>query len=358
MIIPEILEQRFLGSSVQAWLVAGGTSVVVAAIGLLLRHVLVSRLGALAERTTNKVDDLVVELIRQTRTWVIVAFALFAGTAQVAWRYSSIVGHASRLVLLWQIAVWGVAAVSFWVSQQLEHRTGTHERTSIAMISAVGVGAKVLVWILISLTALSIFGVNVATLVTGLGVSGIAVALAVQNILGDLLAALSIVFDKPFDVGDTIGVDSITGVVEHIGLKTTRLRSQSGEQIVIGNADLLKSRIRNFRRMYQRRVVLNLDMPFDTPPEVLARIPSMLEGIVGAQQPVKFDRSHVANFTESAVRIETVYFVLDADYKIYMNVQQAINLEIIRRFNTEQLRFALPSRTVYHEGAPPKTQLD
>jgi small-conductance mechanosensitive channel len=195
-----------------------------------------------------------------------------------------------------------------------------------------------------------VFGIAITPLITGLGVSGIAVALAVQNILGDLLAALAIVFDKPFDVGDTIGVDNITGTVEHIGLKTTRIRSVSGEQIIIGNGDLLKSRLRNFRRMYQRRVLFNLDVPYDTPTEVLATLPKIVEEIVMAQSPVKFDRSHVASFGESAIRIETVYFVLDPDYKKYMEVQQAINLEVLRRFATKNVKFAFPSRTVYHEG--------
>jgi small-conductance mechanosensitive channel len=162
------------------------------------------------------------------------------------------------------------------------------------------------------------------------------------------------VFDKPFDVGDTIGVDQITGTVEHIGLKTTRIRSITGEQIIIGNGDLLKSRLRNYRRMYQRRVAFNLDVTFDTPPEVLAKLPGMLERIVSAQSPVKFDRSHVSTFSDSAVRVETVYYVLDADYKKYMDVQQAINLEILSRFAAERVRFAFPTRTVYVEdGAGP-----
>jgi small-conductance mechanosensitive channel len=138
--------------------------------------------------------------------------------------------------------------------------------------------------------------------------------------------------------------------VEHIGLKTTRLRSLSGEQIIIGNGDLLKSRLRNYRRMYQRRVLFNLDVPYDTPTETLAKLPAIVEQIVTAQSPVKFDRSHVASFGDSAIRIETVYFVLDPDYKKYMDIQQAINLEVLRRFATEQVKFAFPSRTVYHEG--------
>jgi small-conductance mechanosensitive channel len=233
----------------------------------------------------------------------------------------------------------------------MQNRAATNDRASVAMITAVGVGAKVFLWILVIITALkSVFGIEITALITGLGVGGIAVALAVQNILGDLLAALAIVFDKPFDVGDSIGVDQVNGTVEHIGLKTTRIRSVTGEQIIIGNGDLLKSRLRNFRRMYQRRALFNVDVPFDTPPDVLASLPARIESIVAAQKKVKFDRSHVASFGESAVRIETVYYVLDPDYKVYMDVQQAINLEIFRRFAGDKVRFAMPSRTVYHEG--------
>ncbi|HEY9226871.1 MAG TPA: mechanosensitive ion channel family protein, partial [Gemmatimonadaceae bacterium] len=219
------------------------------------------------------------------------------------------------------------------------------------MIRAVGVGAKVFLWILVVITALkTVFGIEITALITGLGVGGIAIALAVQNILGDLLAALAIVFDKPFDVGDTIAVDQLVGTVEHIGLKTTRIRSINGEQVVLGNGDLLKSRLRNFRRMAERRSLFTLDVPYDTPVDVLARLPKIIEQIITAQKKVRFERSHLATFTESAIRIESVYFILDPDYKLFMDTQQAINLEILRRFEAEDVRFAFPSRTVYHEG--------
>lgn len=347
------LNELFLGNSVKAWLYAAATAGGTLLVALIVRSVLVSRLGKLAARTTNNIDDMIVAMLKQTRTWVLVAASILAALAPLEFptRVGTIISPAFKLVILWQITLWLVSGVSFWIQHHLEHRTGTHDRTSVAMITAMGVGAKALIWILMFLMALrSVFGLEITPLITGLGVSGIAVALAVQNILGDLLAALAIVFDKPFDVGDSIGVDNINGTVEHIGLKTTRIRSQTGEQIIIGNGDLLKSRLRNYRRMQQRRALFNLDVPFDSPPDVLARIPKMLEEIVVAQKPVRFDRSHVASFTESAIRIETVYFVLDPEYKLYMDIQQAINLEILRRFNTEQLKFALPSRTVYHEG--------
>ena len=348
-----ILERQFLHNPLQVWLTAGITTAVIIVLGLLLRRLLASRLGTIAARTTNQLDDMVVELIRDTRAWIIIALALFAGLSQLAMpdREAKYLESIAKLVLLWQAAVWGGSAITFWLKHYLTHRTTTQDRASIAMVNTIGIGAKVLLWVLIALTALkSVFGVEITAWITGLGVTGIAVALAVQNILGDLLAALSIVFDKPFDVGDTIGVDTIIGTVEHIGLKTTRLRSISGEQIIVGNADLLKSRLRNYRRMYQRRAVFNLDVTFDTQPAILERLPGIVEEIITAQTPVKFDRCHVASFGESAIRLEAVYFVLDPDYRKYMDIQQAINLEILRRFAAERVSFAFPSRTVYHEG--------
>jgi small-conductance mechanosensitive channel len=352
--IADILHRQFLGNPFEAWLTAALTTAIVFVVLLIVRRLLVSRLGTLAARTTNQIDDMIVALIGETRASMLLGLAGYVGLSPLRLppRVEVYLPPAAKLLLLWQAAIWGVGAIAFWVKHHLEHRTGTADRAGIAMIRAMGVGGKVVLWILVAITALkSVFEIEITPLITGLGVSGIAVALAVQNILGDLLAALAIVFDKPFDVGDTIGVDSITGTVEHIGLKTTRIRSVTGEQIIIGNGDLLKSRLRNFRRMYQRRVLFNLDVPFDTPPDALARLPRMIEQIVSAQTPVKFDRCHVASFSDSAIRIETVYYVLDPDYKKYMDVQQAINLDVLRQFAAARVKFALPSRTVYHEGS-------
>ena len=350
----DVLHRTFLNNSVATWLAAAITAAVVLLVPLVLRHLLVSRLRVVAARTVNQVDDMALSLLTETRTWVLVAVAILAGLGTLALpaRAHAVIAPASKLVILWQLALWGAEGVGFWVKHHLTSRTGTSDRASIAMISAMGVGAKVLLWVLIFLTALkSVFGVEITALITGLGVSGIAVALAVQNILGDLLAALAIVFDKPFDVGDAIGVDDISGTVERIGLKTTHIRSTNGEQIIIGNGDLLKSRLHNYRRMSQRRVLFDLDVTYDTPNEVLKRLPSVIEEIVSAQPKVRFDRAHVASFGESAIRIEVVYYLLDPDYKLYMDNQQVIYLEVLRRFGAMQVKFAFPSRTLYHEGS-------
>src|SRR5579872_1809953 len=278
----DFLHRQFFNNSVQTWLGAGLAAAVALIIGLIARRLLVSRLAVLAKRTSGHIDDMLVELIAGTRTWVLVALAILIGAAQLVLppRIERFIDPVWRLVLLWQAAIWGVCAIRFWAQLHLERRTTSQERTSVAMINAMAVGAKVALLVLIALTAMkSVFGVEITALITGLGVGGIAIALAVQNILGDILAALAIVFDKPFDVGDSIGVDNVSGTVEHIGLKTTHIRSVSGEQIIIGNGDLLKSRLRNFRRMTQRRVAFNLDVTYDTPGPPLARLPAMVEQI-------------------------------------------------------------------------------
>ena len=346
MIVPQVLEQRYYGNSLESWLTATAIAATLFLVLLVGRRLVVARLGAVAARTTNKIDDVIVELIARTRSYVLLFVAVAVASRGLTLPAFVWLIDLTKLVLLLQAALWGIAAVNFWVKSYLARPLTTEDRAGIAMIRTLGVGAKVIVWLMIGFSGLKTVGIDITPLITGLGISGIAIALAVQNILGDLFAALAIVFDKPFDVGDTIIVDQITGTVEHIGLKTTRLRSIGGEQIVVGNADLLKSRLRNMKRMYQRRVAFTLDLVYDTPPEVLARVPSMLKEIVTAQSPVKFDRSHVAGFTESAVRVETVYFVLDPDFNRHMDVQQTILLDVLKRFKAERIQFAFPTHTV------------
>jgi small-conductance mechanosensitive channel len=192
-----------------------------------------------------------------------------------------------------------------------------------------------------------VLDVNITTLIAGLGVGGIAVALAVQSILSDLFASLSILLDKPFAVGHFIVVDSIAGTVAHVGLKTTRVRSLSGEEIVLSNTDLLKSRIHNYKRLFERRVLFGFGVTYNTGYDALAAIPSVVREIVQSIPKTRFDRAHFKDYGDSSLNFEVVYFVLDSDYNVYMDVQQAINLEIYRRFEQARIEFAFPTRTLY-----------
>jgi small-conductance mechanosensitive channel len=246
---------------------------------------------------------------------------------------------------LLQAGVWGNGIIGFAAGHYVRHKAAGDIGAS-ATIRAVGYAARFVLWMLLVVTALQNFGINVTALVTGLGIGGIAIALAVQNILGDLFAALAIVLDKPFVVGDSIQVDTITGTIEHVGLKTTRIRSVGGEQIIISNADLLRSRVRNYKRMEQRRAVFNLDVAFDTPADKVAAIPAMVRKAVDAHPLARFDRSHVLTIEPSGLRVETVYVVLDADFNTYADIQHAINLEIVRGFQRDQIQFGFGTRLV------------
>jgi small-conductance mechanosensitive channel len=202
-------------------------------------------------------------------------------------------------------------------------------------------------WVVVLLLGLDNLGIDVTALVAGLGVTGIAVALAVQNILGDLFASLSIVLDKPFVIGDFLAVGDMMGSVEYVGLKTTRLRSLSGEQLVFSNSDLLGSRIRNFGRMAERRALFTIGVTYQTPREKLERIPQMIREAVEAQPQTRFDRSHFARYGDSAITFETVYYVTVPEYPVYMDIQQAINLRIHEAFEREGIEFAYPTQTVF-----------
>jgi small-conductance mechanosensitive channel len=253
------------------------------------------------------------------------------------------------LVVLLQAARWATGVIAFYVSRHVERRRGTADAANIWATRMLGYAANVAVWTIILVAVLDNLGFDVTTLVTGLGIGGIAIALAVQNILGDIFAALAIVLDKPFVVGDFIVIDSFSGTVEQIGLKTTRLRSLSGEQIIFANSELLKGRIRNYKRLYERRNVFTTDVPRETPTDVVARIPRMLREIVEAQRPVRFDRSHFSAFTDSGLRFETVYFVLDPDYNKHMDIQQAIFVTVLDRFRHDGIDLALPTRVIVHK---------
>jgi small-conductance mechanosensitive channel len=206
---------------------------------------------------------------------------------------------------------------------------------------------KVCLWSFGLLFILSNLGVNITSLIAGLGSGGIAVALAMQNILGDLFSYFAIYFDKPFVKGDFIIIGPQLGVVDKIGIKTTRIRALQGEEIIISNSELTSSRIQNFKKMEERRVVFSFRVFYKTPLEKLEKIPQYVRDIVSAQEQVRFDRAHLAAFGESAYVFEIVYYVQSGDYNEYMDIHQNIHFQIIAVFERENIDFAYPTQKVY-----------
>ncbi len=342
------LDIIFLGSTVEQWLIALAVAVGIYVVLRVVRSVLVLRLGALAQRTATRLDDTVVTLISRTH-----GSFLFAITAWMGSQFLDAATDAQPtlhvvvlLASVLQAARWGNTLIKTGVEWQVGRLKLQHPAQATT-VQAVIFLVRVAFFSVLLLVALDNLGINVSALVTSLGIGGIAIALAVQNVLGDLFASLSIVLDQPFVVGDFIVTGEHMGTVEHIGLKTTRVRSLSGEQLVFANSDLLKSRIHNYKRMDERRILFGIGVIYETPPDKLAGISAMLEEIVSAQPDVRFDRAHFKGFGDSSLDFEIVYYVLSPDYNKYMDVQQAINLEIFRRFTDAGLSFAYPTRTVY-----------
>lgn len=341
-------EEIYLGNTVQNWLIAFCILVVVFTILKIVQRVIIRKLERLAATTDNQVDDWIVSMLKQTKFLILLVASAWAASHAIILKpgIAALWQKAMILVLILQGGLWASAGITFGLNRTIARRMD-QDASSATTVSLLGFVARLILWVIVLLLVLDNLGVNITGLVAGLGIGGIAVALAVQNILGDLLASLSIVLDKPFVVGDTIVVDHLTGTIEHIGLKTTRLRSIDGEELIFANNDLLKSRIHNYKRMQERRVVLNLGITYQTPLEKLTRVNEIVKAVSEAQPQVRFDRVHFKQYGDSALNYEVVYFVTTPDYKIYMDVRQAINLEIFRRFQEEDIEFAYPTQTVF-----------
>ncbi len=344
-----LLTETFYGNPLWRWL-AGLVAVVITYAALrLLKYLVATRLAQLAKRTATDIDDFAAELLEQrTKAVFLVVLAVSAGAMVVILPTSAarIVRAVVLIALSVQGALWASGAISYWISRAAKQRAA-QDPDSLSAYGAISFLARVVLWVLVGLLILRNLGIDITALVAGLGVGGIAVALAVQNILGDLFASMSIVLDKPFVIGDFIIVDNYLGTVEYIGLKTTRIRSLSGEQIVFSNTDLLGSRVRNYKRMYERRVLFSLGVTYQTPYEKLAAIPAMIRETIESLEDTRFDRAHFQKYGDFALIYEIVYFVRLPDYNVYMDRQQAINLAIFKRFTEEGIEFAYPTQTLY-----------
>jgi small-conductance mechanosensitive channel len=343
----------FYGNTVAAWTIAAAVLVLVFGVLMVVRRVAVGQMTSLARRTDAAFIDIAAAAVADTRIWFLLLLAIRAGTLALRLPTRVLnIEHAVMVVgFLVQLAIWGNAALRKWLDGY-SAKNITTDAAAVTTMRAVVFAVRILLWTLVLLIGLDSYGYPVTTLIAGLGVGGIAVALAAQNILGDLFASLSIVVDKPFVVGDFIVIDDLLGTVDRIGLKTTRLRSLSGEQLVFSNADLLKSRIHNYRYMTERRVVFSFGVEYETPLPALEKIPGMVRETIESKDLTRFDRAHFKAFGTSKLDFEVVYYVLSPDYNTYMDIQQAINFELLRRFDPEGIGFAYPTQRLYLNRAP------
>lgn len=349
----KLLVQAWRANDVLEWALAMAIALACLLALLALKHGAAWVLKALPARFGAVYGDIAIDVVSATRLWLLIPVAAMAGASalELPQRLEQFIGAAAAVVVMLQAALWVNRLIDSWLTRGVA-RQRVVDGGVVTALELIGFAARAAVWGLMALFMLGHLGFDVTALVAGLGIGGVAVALAVQNILGDLFASLSIVLDKPFVVGDFIVVDHLRGTVERVGIKTTRLRSLDGELLVFSNADLLKSRIRNFKRMFDRRVEFTVGVAYQTPLEKVRLIAQWLRECVEARPRVRFDRSHFKQYGESALVFEVVYYVLDPDYNAYMDVHQAINLAIFECFAREGVEFAYPTRTVYLKQEP------
>lgn len=351
--LENMLERSFWGNSVERWAIALTIFLLTWLILGLVHKWLLGRARATAQKTDTQLDDAWVEVMDATGTFGLFSAAIFVShLALDVTKQSEIwIDRTLGLLLGIQIALWlqrGVAAfMDVWVKSQGDE--SPQARASAGTVAgAVLFLSRLSIWTILLLVALSNFGVELTTIIAGLGVGGVAAALAVQQILGDVIAGLSMYFDRPFDLGDFVIVGDVLGNVTKIGLRTTRIDSLGGEKIVYPNGALASTHIRNYGKMIERRIVFGVGVEYNIPSEKVKRARDIIIEVIQGTEGVRFDRAHFKEFGAYSLNFEAVYYVLSPNYAEYMNVQQRINLEIYERFEAAKIPFALPTRTLLH----------
>jgi small-conductance mechanosensitive channel len=314
----------------------------------ILRRYVLHRLTAWAEKTETRFDDVIVISVRRD-VMPLLRFYLVYGSIVWLNLNPSIYTFMKGVILVitvFYVIRFSLEALVFWLDNYWAGE-GESDAAKKKVGSAVATILKILLWAIGILIVLDNMGVEISAIMAGLGVGGIAVAFAAQAILGDIFSYFSIFFDRPFELGDFIVAGECLGRVEQIGVKTTKLRSLSGELLIISNADLTKSRVKNYKLMEERRVLFRIGVTYDTPYETLKEIPEIMRGIIEAQPLARFERCTFMEYGDFSLIFETVYFVKSNDYQIYADTQQAINLELKRVFDEKKITFAFPTQTIY-----------
>ncbi|OMP76205.1 mechanosensitive ion channel family protein [[Flexibacter] sp. ATCC 35208] len=344
----EGLNQIFWGNTLYAYVIALGV-IVIGLIALrIIKSIVLHRLRKWAERTVNTVDDFIIGVIDRAIMPALYITVIYGGIHYLVLPVKLANGMHGVMVLINTFFVLRVLTmlIEYALISYLQKRSYADARRS--EVKGILMIINLVLWCIAIVFLLDNFGYNVTTIITSLGIGGVAIALASQNILSDLFCYFVIFFDRPFEIGDAILVGDKSGTVMEIGVKTTRIRSTSGEEMIFSNKQLTDSRIHNFKRMEKRRIAFVLDVVYETPADVIEEIPAILKTIITAQEGIAFDRAHFATYGPYSLKFEVVYNVLTSDYNKYMDIQQVINLAIFREFAKRGIQFAYPTQTVFN----------
>ena len=345
----EVMDSQFLGNTFQDYLVSAAVFLGVSVGMPIAKRVVLRHLKTFTEATKNDYDDLFHDLLRRfVGPFVYLFTALYFGTLSL-----SLPGNLSRLLYGFFVVILAIKVAQIlqetarFVIRKWTERTVKEDPTSAAMLKNMTWVVRIMIWVATLLFIFDNLGVNITAFVASLGIGGVAIALAAQAVLGDAFSSFAIFMDKPFQVGDFIIVGDLLGTVEHVGFKTTRIRSLGGEQLIFSNTDLTSSRIKNYKRMQERRIVFSIGVIYQTPIEKVKALPQMIRRVVEEHKNARFDRAHFKSFGDFALIYEVVLIVLRPDYATYMDVQQSINFRLMEEFKKAEIEFAYPTQQLY-----------
>ncbi len=342
-----LLDQEYFGNSLQAYLIVFGSILV----GLLLitafKKLVLKRIKKAVSTTKSQMDDFIVENLGKYLVPIVYFTVIYAGLKSLVWPER--IANILEVVYVVIMTYYAIRLISSILLMLLETYIRRQENGAekVKQMGGIILIMNIMIWIIGLVFMFGNLGYDVTAIIAGMGIGGIAIALAAQNILGDLFNYFVIFFDQPFEVGDFLVVGDENGTVEKIGIKTTRIKTLSGEQLVFSNSDLTNSRIHNFKKMQRRRIVFTVGVTYETPVEQVRSIPALLREIVESQKGVDFDRAHFKQFGDSSLDFEIVYYVNSADFNTYMDLQQEFNLQIYQKFGERGISIAFPTRTLY-----------
>ena len=347
----QILNYNFYGNLISAYLVAGTIFLATLLALKIFKQVAIARIKIIVDHTDTDVDDLFIDILDSLGWPLYVIIAIFISIQFLI--LPSIVGKAVYFILLILTAYYVAKScqklIDYGFSKISRHKKKNNEEYDSSALNLLSRIAKLILWLGVGMIVLQNLGYNITTLIAGLGVGGIAVAFALQNVLGDVFASFSIYFDRPFQVGDFIIIGSDMGTVKKIGIKSTRIQTLEGQELIVSNKELTETRINNYKRMEKRRVVFAFGVTYSTPTEKLKKINQIVKGIIDRAELADLDRVHFKEFADSSLNFEIVYFLNSSDYNRYMDTQQAINLSLKEEFEKEGIEFAFPTQTVFLE---------
>jgi len=343
----EFLMREFYGNTIQDYLIA--IAVIIASIIIMqvFKFYIIKKLKKLAKKTKTNVDDMVIEIFNKLHWPFYLLIALYIGIRTLS--FPELIYKIANAILLIAITYYvakSAGAIIEFVMSRLGNKKSNEEidKTAVGFMNKL---IKIVIWVMAILLILSNLGYNITTLIAGLGIGGLAIAFALQNVLADVFASISIYFDKPFKVGDFIIIGDDMGIVKKVGIKTTRIQTLQGQELIVSNRELTETRINNYKRMEKRRVIFSFGVVYNTNPKNLEKIKKITLDIINKTPHAKADRVHFKSFGDFSLNFEAVYYVDSQDYNLYMDVQEKINLGLSKEFAKEKIEFAYPTQTIY-----------